>query len=258
MASTGTLSTRSAPALVVSAAVLGVGGGYLLFRWITPATVDLLKAWSGPLWLTLRIAVMSIVIAGVLGIAGGYALARGHFPGRDLLEAVGSIPIILPPTVLGYYLLTSLNERTWLGRFAATVLGRSPIFDIRGCVIVGTIAAFPFCLRAARSAIEAVDTRFEQAARTMGLPGWRVVLQVTIPLARRGIGVGLTLGFLRALGEYGATLMVGGAYRGRTRTMSIAVLDEPTWAQTQADLRVLLILAILALSLMAWLQRGRR
>lgn len=117
------------------------------------------------------------------------------------------------------------------------------------------MSAFPFCLRAARTAVAGVDPRAEQLARTMGLHPARIAVQVVVPLASRGILVGLTLGYLRALGEYGATWVVGGAILGRTQTMSIAVVDAPSWDQAAANIKVLLVLALLALGLLAHLRR---
>src|SRR5262249_8998402 len=142
---------------------------------------------------------------------------------RDLLEAIGSIPILLPPTVLGFYMLRFLADSRF-GRSLSQFLGHPLVFNQTGCVIVAAIAAFPFVLRSTRAGVEAVDPRLEQAARMMGLPGWRVALQVTLPLARRSLGVGLTLAFVRAFGEYGATLMVGGAIPGSTQTLPIAIV----------------------------------
>jgi molybdate transport system permease protein len=137
------------------------------------------------------------------------------------------------------------------------VTGAGGLFSLTGCVIVAAIAGFPFILRASRASIAGVDPRLEQAARAMGLPEWRVALQVTLPQARRGIGVGLTLGGLRALGEYGATLMVGAAVAGRTLTMAIAVTDAQTLAQRNAILVVAIVVAALGLALVARLQQTR-
>ena len=120
------------------------------------------------------------------GIASGYVLAKGRFPGRDVLETIGSLPIILPPTVIGFYLLEVLSPGTRVGGFLTRVVGHVLVYNVYGCIIAATMAAFPFCMRAARTAIEGVDPSLEQAARTMGLPNWRVALPVTLPLARRG------------------------------------------------------------------------
>ena len=131
-------------------------------------------------------ALAATSVAGLAGIGCGYLLAKARFPGRDLLEAVGSIPIILPPTVLGYYLLVGLGNSA-TGRALTRLVGRSLLFNTTGLVIAASVAAFPLCLRAARAAVGGVDPELERSARAMGLPEWRVALRVTLPVARRGI-----------------------------------------------------------------------
>jgi molybdate transport system permease protein len=212
---------------------------------------------SGPFFLSLRVVVAATAIAGTTGIASGYILAKGRFPGRDLLETIGSLPIILPPTVIGFYLLQVLSPGTRIGGFVTRVVGHVLVYNVAGCIIAATVAAFPFCMRAARAAIEGVDPAIEQAARAMGLPNWRVALQVTIPLARRGIAAGLTIGCARALGEYGATLMVGGDINGRTRTMSLAVLDAFTTPERDTLLLILVLMAVTAMAGVGLLSRSR-
>jgi molybdate transport system permease protein len=178
-----------------------------------------------PLWLSLRVAATSTVIAAILGICLAYLLAKGRFPGRGILEAVATLPIVLPPTVLGYYLLVTLGVRSPIGRAWESAFGQTLVFTPTAAVVAATISAMPFVLRTARAAIEAVDPRFEQAARTIGLPEWRVAAQVTLPLARRGLIAGIALGFARALGDFGVTVMLAGNIPGRTQTMPIAVYD---------------------------------
>ena len=212
---------------------------------------------SGPFWLSVRVAAPATAIAGVAGIASGYALAKGRFPGRDLLEAIGSLPIILPPTVIGFYLLEVLSPGTHVGRFVTRVVGHVLVYNVAGCIIAASVAAYPFCLRAARSAIEGVDPKVEQAARAMGLSNRRVALHVTLPLARRGIAAGLTIGCARALGEYGATLMVGGDINGKTRTLSLAILDSFTTPERNTMLLLLVLMAVAAMTGVGLLGRTR-
>jgi molybdate transport system permease protein len=181
-------------------------------------------SWA-PLWLSVRVSLTATALVAVTGIAGGYLLAKGRFRGRGVLEAIASLPIVLPPTVLGYYLLVALGRDSTVGRAWESVTGRPITFTVTGAVVAATVASFPFCLRSARAAIEGVDRRFEEAGRAAGLPEWRVALQVSLPLARRGILAGVALAFARALGDFGATLMVAGNIPGRTRTMPIAVYD---------------------------------
>jgi molybdate transport system permease protein len=165
------------------------------------------------------------VIVGVTGIGFGYLLARARFPGRALLDALASAPIVMPPTVLGYYLLVVLGRRSPIGRAWEAVFGSPLVFTWQGAVVAASVASFPFCLRAARAAIESVDRRYEAVGQVMGLPGWRVAAQITLPLARRGLLAGVALGFARALGDFGTTVMVAGNIPGRTQTMPIAVYD---------------------------------
>ncbi len=216
--------------------------------------------WS-PLWLSLRVALAATLITAVLGIAAAYLLAKGRFRGRGLLEAIASLPIVLPPTVLGYYLLTLLGRQSPVGRAYESVIGQPLVFTATGAVVAASLAAFPFCLRAARAAIADVDPRFEQAARTMGLPEWRIALLVTLPLARSGILAGVTLAFARALGDFGTTLMVAGNIPGETQTAPIAVYDAVQAgqdAQAAAFAAVLSAFAIAALVLVQRLDRPAR
>lgn len=180
--------------------------------------------WS-PLWLSLRVAATSTLFAAIIGIALAYLLAKGRFPGRGILEAIATLPIVLPPTVLGYYLLVTLGVRSPVGRAWESVFGSTLVFTPTAAIVAATVSAMPFVLRTARAAIEAVDPRFEQAARTIGLREWRVATQVTLPLARRGLLAGVALGFARALGDFGVTVMLAGNIPGRTQTMPIAVYD---------------------------------
>jgi molybdate transport system permease protein len=196
-----------------------------------------------PLWLSLRVSAVVTAIVAVTGTAGAYLLAKGRFPGRGVLEAVASLPIVLPPTVLGYYLLVLLGRRSTIGRAWESVTGSPITFTVTGAVIAASVASLPFCLRAARAAIASVDEQYEQAARTMGLPEWRVALTVTLPLAARGIVAGITLAFARALGDFGATLMVAGNIPGRTQTMPIAVYDA---VQAGDDGRAALLALVLS------------
>lgn len=178
-----------------------------------------------PLWLSLRVAGFATLIVAVTGIGLGYGLARGRFPGRGLLDAVASAPIVMPPTVLGYYLLVTVGRNSPIGKAWEAVFGSPLVFSWQGAVLAASVASFPFCLRSARAAIESIDRRFEAAGRVMGLPGWRVAAQITLPLARRGLLAGVALAFARALGDFGTTVMVAGNIPGRTQTMPIAVYD---------------------------------
>jgi molybdate transport system permease protein len=250
------LSGSQKLALLALVSALGVAVGFAIAHLLR----GYIAYWgevSGPVFLSLRVASLATVIAGITGVATGYVLAKGRFPGRDVLETIGSLPIILPPTVIGFYLLEVLSPGTHIGSIVTRVVGHVLIYNVAGCVIAATVAAFPFVMRAARAAIEGVDGGIEQAARTMGLSSWRVALRVTLPLARRGIAAGLTIAGARALGEYGATLMVGGDINGKTRTMSLAILDAFTTPERDTMLLILVLVAVTAMTGVGLLGRSR-
>ena len=179
-----------------------------------------------PLLLSLRVATIATLITTVVGVAGAYALARFRFPGRGLVEAVASLPIVLPPTVLGYYLLVSVGRNSPIGRGYEAVFGRPLVFTWQAAVLAAAVASLPYCLRTATAAISAVDAGYEEAARVAGLHGTRLAFTVTLPMAGRGIIAGISLAFARALGDFGTTIMVAGNVPGRTQTMPIAVYDR--------------------------------
>ncbi len=182
------------------------------------------SVWA-PLLLTLRVALLATLLAFVAGIAGGYLLARGRFLGKETLDAVLTLPLVLPPTVLGYYLIVVIGRNGVLGRWLDERFGISLIFTWQGAVIAAAVVSFPLILKAARAAFEGVDRTLEDAARTLGQPEPMVFLRVTMPLAWRGVLAGTLLALARAMGEFGATLMVAGNIPGRTQTLSLAVYD---------------------------------
>ena len=175
--------------------------------------------------LTLKVVVWATAINLVLGVSAGWLLARRHFPGREFINAVLTLPLVLPPTVMGYYLLVVIGKRGWLGQWLNETFGITLIFTWQGAVIAATVVAFPLLLSSARAAFEAVDPQLEKAARVLGLNEWAVLFRVTMPMAWPGIMAGALLVFARSLGEFGATLMVAGSIPGRTQTLSVAVYE---------------------------------
>jgi molybdate transport system permease protein len=153
------------------------------------------------------------------------AVARLRFPGRELLDAVLTLPMVMPPTVLGFYLLVLIGSQGPLGAWLLQHFGVRLIFTWQAAVIAATVVAFPLVFKAARAAFETVDPGLEDAARMLGLSEAAVFFRVSLPLAWRGILAGLLLSFARALGEFGATLMVAGSIPGKTQTLSIAVYE---------------------------------
>lgn len=182
------------------------------------------EAWVA-LALSLKVAGWATALNLVLGVAVGFTLARRRFPGRDLLDAALTLPMVMPPTVLGYYLLVLIGSQGPLGAWLLQHFGIRLIFTWQAAVIAATVVAFPLVFKSARAAFENVDPEFEDAARTLGIGEWGIFFRVTLPLAWRGILAGLLLAFARALGEFGATLMVAGSIASKTQTLSIAVYE---------------------------------
>ena len=191
--------------------------------------------------LTLKVALWATAINLVLGVAVGWLLARKRFVGREFLDAVLTLPLVLPPTVLGYYLLVLIGKHGWLGAWLQDTFGINLIFTWQGAVIAATLVSFPLVLRSARGAFEAVDGQLENAARVLGLGEWAVFARVTLPMAWPGILAGTLLVFARSLGEFGATLMVAGSIPGRTQTLSMAVYEAVQAGQdSQANVLVVI------------------
>ncbi|NOV23008.1 molybdate ABC transporter permease subunit [Cupriavidus necator] len=177
-----------------------------------------------PLLLSLKVAGWATALNAVLGVGAAWALARWRSPLRDVVDAVLTLPLVLPPTVLGYYLLVLVGRRGVFGEWLAR-LGIELVFTWQGAVLASTIVAFPLVLKSARAAFEGVDHQLENAARVLGVPEAGIFFRVTLPLAARGIIAGVLLAFARALGEFGATLMVAGNLPGRTQTLSVAIYE---------------------------------
>ncbi|TXH39060.1 MAG: molybdate ABC transporter permease subunit [Burkholderiaceae bacterium] len=178
-----------------------------------------------PLWLTLKVAVLATALAGLVGLALGWTMARRRFVGHALLDALLMLPMVLPPTVLGYYLIVVIGRNGVLGRYLDQWLGINLMFTWQGAVIAASIVSLPLIYKAARAAFEDADPRMALAARTLGAGEWEIFLRISLPLAGRGVLAGLMLAFARAMGEFGATLMIAGNLPGKTQTLSIAVYD---------------------------------
>lgn len=195
-----------------------------------------------PLWLSLKVAGFATLFAVLLGVAIALPFARRRFFGRDTLDAILTLPMVMPPTVLGYYLIVAFGRQSWLGAWLEEQLGLRLMFTWQGAVLAATIVASPLVFKSARAAFEGVERTLENAARTLGDTEARVFFRVTLPVAMRGIVAGTLLAFARALGEFGATLMIAGNLPGRTQTLSMAVYDAvQAGDQARANALVLLI-----------------
>ncbi|MBP6392916.1 MAG: molybdate ABC transporter permease subunit [Neisseria sp.] len=204
------------------------------------------------LWLSLKVAGLATLLNIVLGTAAGFALARWRFAGRDVLDTVLTLPMVMPPTVLGYYLLVLLGRNGPIGGWLQNTFGINLIFTWQGAVIAAMVVTFPLVFKPARAAFEGVSPQLEQAARVLGLRERSVFFRVSLPLAWRGILAGVLLAFARALGEFGATLMVAGSLPGKTQTLSIAVYEAVQAGEDAlANQLVLLISMVCILILLA-------
>lgn len=209
----------------------------------------------GALGLSIQVAVLATLLNALLGIPLAYLLARRPFRGRALVDLLVTLPLVLPPTVTGYYLIVLLGRRGWLGAPVYAWTGWSVAFTWYAAVIAATVMALPLLVRTARAAIESVDRELEKAAFTLGRSEWRTALEVTLPLARNGIIAGLVLAFARALGEFGATLMLAGNIPGKTTTVPLAIY---TAVQTgEMGEAVLLVVALTLLSCGVLMVAGR-
>jgi len=202
--------------------------------------------WS-PLTLSLRVAACATAISFALGLSLAYLLANRQFRGRELLDAVITLPLVLPPTVLGYYLLVVLGRSAPIGRVYEFVFGGPLVFTWQAAVVASTVHAVPLLVKSARAALESVVREYERAARTLGASEWRLFWRVTLPLARRSILSATVLAFARSLGDFGTTLMIAGDIPQRTQTASVAIYDAVESGNTA--LAKVLVLAISAITI---------
>lgn len=175
--------------------------------------------------MTLKIALLATLLAGVAGIALGWWMSQRRFAGKNAVDAVLMLPMVLPPTVLGYYLIVVIGRNGVIGQYLDRWFGINLMFTWQGAVIAAALVSLPLIYKAARAAFEEVDGRYLHAARTLGAGEWEIFARVMLPLAMRGIAAGLMLAFARAMGEFGATLMIAGNLPGKTQTLSIAIYD---------------------------------
>jgi molybdate transport system permease protein len=195
----------------------------------------------GPVWLSLRVAAFATTLVLVVGTGLGWLLAHRQFPGKHVLETAIYLPLVLPPTVVGFLLLMVVGRNGLLGMLT----GMGLTFTLAGAVLASTVVALPLMVQTARAAIVEVNPELEQAAAVMGASRWKILWLVTLPLAQRGIATGAVLSYARALGEFGATLMVAGNIPGRTQTVPLAIYTAvQTNDMMRANALVLVMTAI--------------
>ena len=210
---------------------------------------------ADPLLLTLRVAFVATLLALLLGVALGWVFARTRLPGRSILEAICMLPLVLPPTVLGYGILVLMGRRSAIGGWLREHFDYTVIFSWHGAVIASALVALPLVLKAASSAFAQVDRTLEAAARTLRQSRTSVFLRITLPLAWPGILAGTLLAFARAMGEFGASLMVAGSIPGQTQTASMAIYDAVQAGRD--DVAMVLVLVVSVVSVVILLLSNR-
>jgi molybdate transport system permease protein len=208
-----------------------------------------------PLWLSLRVAFLSTVLSLGAGLWIAYILANREFRGKEVLDAAVTLPLVLPPTVLGYYLLVVLGHASPIGKLWEAVFGSPLVFTWKAAVVAALLHSLPLLVKSARAALESVDRSCERAARTLGASEWRLFWRVTLPLAQRSILAATALAFARSLGEFGATLMVAGSIPGKTQTMAVAIYDAVEAGNGTLALTLVLIISVVALVILSLANR---
>ena len=197
-----------------------------------------------PLWISLKTAFLATIITSIIGIFISYKMANYKGRGRGLIDGDFTLPLILPPTVIGFFLLLICGKNGFVGKIFMS-FNKNIIFSWSATVIAATVVAFPMMYRTCRSAFEQIDKNMISAARTLGLSETKIFFKIAIPLAWPGIIGGLVLSFARALGEFGATLMIAGNIPGKTQTMPVAIFFAVEGGDmNKAMLWVLIIVAI--------------
>ena len=208
-----------------------------------------------PLWLSLRVAVLATAVATLFGLWVAYLLANRGFRGKEALDAAVTLPLVLPPTVLGYYLLILLGRESPLGKLYEWAFGSSLVFTWQAAVVAALFHSTPLLIKSARAAFESVDRGYEKAARNLGASEWRLFWRVTLPLARRQIFAAAALAFARSLGDFGITIMLAGNIPGRTQTVSVAIYDAVESGEGRLARILVLIISGVALLILTLANR---
>ena len=211
-----------------------------------------------PLYLTLKVSIFATFFSIVIGLCFAWLMARREFFGKGILDAIIMQPLVIPPTVLGYYLLVLLGRSSPLGRFLEDTVGITLVFTWKGAVVAAFVASLPLFVRPARAAIEGVDRNLENAARLLGKTEWEVLKTITIPLAWRGIVAGGIIAFARATGEFGATLMIAGNIPGVTQTLPVGIYDAVQMGDTATANLLVGIITLFSFSVIYFVNRFTR
>ncbi|MDW7673108.1 MAG: molybdate ABC transporter permease subunit [Bacillota bacterium] len=208
-----------------------------------------------PLYLSLKVATAATILAIIIGLPIGWILARKSFPGKSILDSIITLPIVLPPTVLGYYLLVSIGRQSTIGQAIEQVFGVTLVFTWQAAVIASLLASIPLLIKSTKAAFGDIDQDIENAARTLGKGELSIFFRITIPLAWPGILSGVILSFARALGDFGTTLIVAGNIPGKTQTMPIAIYDALLAGDLQTVNFLVVLMTIVALIILVVLNR---
>ncbi|HLV29793.1 MAG TPA: molybdate ABC transporter permease subunit [Burkholderiaceae bacterium] len=203
-----------------------------------------------PLWLSLKVAFWATVASSLIGVGVGYGLARSRSWLRNVADTICTLPMVLPPTVLGYYLLVVFGSQGVVGRWLKDAFDINLIFSVQGAIVAATVVSFPLVFKPARAAFESIDPQQEQVGRVLGVSEAGIFLRITLPLAWRGILAGVMLGFVRALGEFGATLMIAGSIPGKTQTLSIAIYEAVQAGRDDLANTLALIISVVCIVLL--------
>jgi molybdate transport system permease protein len=208
-----------------------------------------------PLLLSFRVALTATLFTILIGLPIAFFLSRSRSKFADLLDTLITLPIVLPPTVLGYYLLVLLGRQSGIGRFLEENFNITIVFTPTGAVIAAMIVSIPFLIKSAKAAFENIDANIVNAARVLGRTEFNIFLTIIIPLAWRGIVAGITLGFARALGDFGTTLMVAGSIPNKTMTMPIAIYDALLAGNRELANILVIIMTIVAVTVLFTINR---
>jgi molybdate transport system permease protein len=203
-----------------------------------------------PLLLSLRVAAFATAFVVLVGTSLAYLLSHRSFVGKNLLESVVTLPLALPPTVLGYYLLVSIGRSSPLGRLYEGLFGHPLVFTWEAAVVAAFLHSAPIYIKASRAVLEEVDERYERAAQGFGASEWRTFWGITLPLASRGLYSLAALAFARSLGDFGVTIMVAGNIPGKTQTLSVAIYDAVESGNGQLARTLVVIVSVAAMALL--------
>lgn len=211
-----------------------------------------------PLWLSLRVAGFATVISLAISLYVAYLLASRDWRGKEILDAVTTLPLVLPPTVLGYYLLVLLGRGSPLGRLYEWLFGSPLVFTWQAATLAALFHSTPLLIRFTRAAFESLDPGFARAARSLGASEWKVFWRVTVPLARRSIFAGAALAFARSLGDFGITIMIAGNIPGRTQTLAVAIYDAVESCNGALARTLVLVISVVAIAILYLTNRLER